>query len=161
MLKWRAGASWMVFAYLGVLSVSLPAGAASFDVSSGATDTNAKTVTGTDTGTVETGGTLNVSGTAITFTGPAAGVVITTSGTISSGNRGIDTSGANPPRSLTLNNFSGALISTVDDAFRLNTAIGNGTVVINNSGTIVSNTGQVFDFASNSSATGTVQIFPS
>ncbi|WP_164604236.1 autotransporter domain-containing protein [Rhodopseudomonas sp. BR0M22] len=158
MLKWRAGASWMVFACLGVLSVSLPAGAASFDVSSGATDTTAKTVTGTDTGTVESGGTLNVSGTAITFTGPAAGVVINNSGTISSSNRGIDTSGANPPRSLTLNNFAGALISTVDDAFRLNTAIGNGTVVINNSGTIVSNTGQVFDFASNSSATGTVQI---
>lgn len=158
MLKWRAGASWMVFACLGVVSVSLPASAASFDVSSGATDTTAKTVTVTDTGTVESGGTLNVSGTAITFTGPAAGVVINNSGTISSGNRGIDTSGANPPRSLTLNNFAGALISTVDDAFRLNTAIGNGTVVINNSGTIVSNSGQVFDFASNNSATGTVQI---
>ncbi|PZA10299.1 hypothetical protein DNX69_13000 [Rhodopseudomonas palustris] len=158
MLKWRAGASWMVFACLGVISVSCPASAASFDVSSGATDTTAKTVTGTETGTVESGGTLNVSGTAISFTGPAAGVVINNSGTISSGNRGIDTSGSNPPRSLTLNNFAGALISTVDDAFRLNTAIGNGTVVINNSGTIVSNTGQVFDFAGNNSATGTVQI---
>lgn len=157
MRRWHNSVSWLVFLSLGA-TLAGPAGAASFNVSSGSTDTTAKTVTGTDTGTIQSGGTLNVSGTAISFTGPAAGVVINNSGTISSGNRGIDTSGANPPRSLTLNNFAGALVSTVDDAFRLNTSIGNGTVVINNSGTIVSNTGQVFDFASNSSATGTVQI---
>ncbi|MCG6207259.1 autotransporter outer membrane beta-barrel domain-containing protein [Rhodopseudomonas sp. HC1] len=143
---------------LGAVSLAVPAAAASFNVGSGATDSAAKTVTGTDTGTVQSGGTLNVSGTAISFTGPASGVVINNSGTISSGNRGIDTSGANPSRSLTLNNFAGALISTVDDAFRLNTSIGTGTVVIDNCGTIVSNSGQVFDFASNSSAIGTVQI---
>jgi len=136
---------------------TVPATAASFTVSSG-TDTASKTVTGTDTGTISSGATLGVTGTAITFTGPATGVVVNNFGTITATNRGIDTSGANPPRSLTLNNFAGALISTVDDAFRLNTSIGNGTVVINNSGTIVSSTGQVFDFASNSSATGTVQI---
>lgn len=103
---------------------------------------------------------MAVTGTAISWTGPsnAPGVTINNSGTITSGNRGIDTSGANPPRNLTLNNFAGALISTTDDAFRLNTSIGNGTVVINNSGTIVSATGQVFDFAGNTSTTGTVQI---
>ncbi|MCK9908903.1 autotransporter domain-containing protein [Microbacteriaceae bacterium K1510] len=86
-------------------------------------------------------------------------MVIYNFGTILSGNRGIDTSGANPPRSLTLENAAGALISTVDDAFRLNTSIGNGTVTVNNAGTIVSTTaGQVFDFANNTSTTGTINI---
>jgi hypothetical protein len=55
--------------------------------------------------------------------------------------------------------LAGALISSVDDAIRLNTAIGSGLVVINNAGTIVfTGTGQTFDLASNTSATGTVQI---
>lgn len=159
MLKWRRGVSRAALLTGVSVLVSSPVLAASFSVDSG-TDTAAKTVTGTDTGTVKSGATLNVSGTAITWTGPsnAPGVTIDNFGTIQSGNRGIDTSGANPPRNLTLNNYSGGLISTVDDAFRLNTAIGNGTVTVNNSGTIVSQTGQVFDFAGNTSATGTVRI---
>jgi uncharacterized protein YhjY with autotransporter beta-barrel domain len=160
MLKWRNGASRFAIV-VGVAAGVAPwqAEAASFTVASGTTDTAARTVTGTDTGTIN--GTLAVTGTAISWTGVSngPGVVINNAGTITSGNRGIDTSGANPPRNLTLNNFAGALISTVDDAFRLNTGIGNGTVVINNAGTIISTgTGQTFDLASNTSATGTVQI---
>jgi uncharacterized protein YhjY with autotransporter beta-barrel domain len=146
---------------VAALVAPLAAEAATFTVTSGATDTTAKTVTGTDVGTVQAGATLSVTATAIAWTGVsnAPGVVINNSGTISSGNRGIDMTGATPPRHLTLNNFAGALISTVDDAFRLNASIGNGTVIVNNAGTIVSTgTGQTFDFASNTSATGTVQI---
>ncbi len=159
MLDWRNGASRFAMV-VGVAALLTPWGAEAvpFTVDSGKTDPAGKTVTGTETGTIN--GTLAVTGTAITWTGAsnAPGVVINNSGTITSGSRGIDTSGANPPRNLTLNNFAGALISTVDDAFRINTSIGNGTVVINNAGTIVSATGQTFDFASNTSATGTVQI---
>lgn len=164
MWEWRNGVSRLA---MGVVVAALVAPlkaenaeAATFTVGGGTTITAAQTVTGTETGTVASGGTLAVTATAITWSGPsnAPGVTINNAGTITSTNRGIDTSGANPPRSLTLNNFVGALISTVDDAFRLNTSIGNGTVTVNNAGTIVSSTGQVFDFASNTSATGTVQI---
>ncbi|MDP2409276.1 MAG: autotransporter outer membrane beta-barrel domain-containing protein [Pseudolabrys sp.] len=134
--------------------------AADFTVNAGTTDTTAKTVTGTDTGTVQSGGTLSTAGTAISWTGPSAdpGVTINNFGTITSGNRGIDTSGANPPRNLTLNNAAGATFTTTDDTFRLNTPIGTGTVTVNNAGLLVSTGGQVFDFVSNTSATGTVRI---
>jgi uncharacterized protein with beta-barrel porin domain len=160
MLNWRNGASRLAMGVVVTALVApMTAEAASFNVTTG-TDTAAKTVTGTDTGSVASGATLAVTGTAITWTGPsnAPGITINNAGTITATTRGIDTSGANLPRNLTLNNLAGALISTVDDAFRLNTAIGNGTVTVNNSGTIVSSTGQVFDFASNTSTTGTVVI---
>ncbi|WP_162914595.1 beta strand repeat-containing protein [Desertibaculum subflavum] len=140
-------------------SGAMPAFAIPFTVGSGVTDTANKPVTGTDTGTVEAGGTLSVSGTAITWSGPSAGVTIDNSGTITSGNRGIDTSGANPPRNFTLNNNLGALLSGASDGFRINTDIGNGTVIVNNAGTIRSTVdGQALDFDGNGSATGTVQI---
>ena len=57
-----------------------------------------------------------------------------------------------------MNNFEGALISAESDAFRINASIGNGTVVVNNSGTIVSEGSQALDFANNSSAAGTIII---
>lgn len=142
-------------------SGAMPAFAIPFTVGTGVTDTANKPVTGTDTGTVEAGGTLSVSGTAITWSGPSAapGVTIDNSGTITSGNRGIDTSGANPPRNFTLNNNLGALLSGASDGFRINTDIGNGTVTVNNAGTIRSTVdGQAIDFDGNGSATGTVQI---
>lgn len=111
---------------------------------------------------VQSGTGLATSGTAMSASGPSAlpGIVINNSGTISSSaNRGIDISGgAAGDRNLTLNNLAGAVISTADDAFRINVAIGNGTVTLNNNGTMVSTTGQVLDLASNTSATGTVLI---
>ena len=139
---------------------SFPVLAADFTVVSGTTDTAAKTITGTESGVVEAGGILSVTSTAISWTGPSAapGVTIDNFGTILSGNRGLDTSNSNTPRNLTLNNHKNALISTFDDTFRLNASIGNGTVVVNNDGTLSSDTGQVFDFASNTSATGRVEI---
>lgn len=138
-----------------------PAFAIPFTVGTGATDTANKPVTGTDTGTVEAGGTLSVSGTAITWSGPspAPGVTIDNSGTITSGNRGIDTSGSNAVRNFTLNNNLGALLSGASDGFRINTDIGSSTVTVNNAGTIRSTVdGQALDFDSISSATATVQI---
>src|SRR5262249_47638645 len=121
----------------------VPLLAASFTVTSGTTDTTAKTVTGTDTGTVQGGGTLNVTGTAIEWSGPspAPGVVINNFGTISATVRALDTSGGSTVRNFTLNNNAGALITSVNDAFRINSDVGTSTIAINNSGTIVSTGG--------------------
>jgi hypothetical protein len=93
-----------------LLAGTSPALALPFTISSG-TDTTAKTVTGTDAGSVGAGAALSTSGTAITWTGPspAPGVTLDNSGTISSStSRGIDTSGGNTVRNLTLNNNAGA-----------------------------------------------------
>jgi hypothetical protein len=119
----RAGVSRTALVAAAIsLWAPVPLLAESFTVTSGTTDTTAKTVTGTDTGTVQGGGTLNVTGTAITWSGPspAPGVVINNSGTISATVRAIDTSGGSTVRNFTLNNNAGALITSVNDAFRIN-----------------------------------------
>jgi len=98
-----------------------PVLAASFTVNAGS-DTIAKSVTGTDRGTVAARAALSTSGTAITWTGPSnpPGVVIDNSGTISSStSRGIDTSGSNAVRNFTLNNNASAVLSGFNDAFRI------------------------------------------
>jgi uncharacterized protein YhjY with autotransporter beta-barrel domain len=160
MLKWRNGASRLaIIACATAFYTPLEVQAASFTVTTGSSDTVAKSVTGTDTGTIQSGATLSPTATAVTFTGAVTGVTINNAGTLTSGNRGIDTNGAASLGGLTVNNFAGALISSVDDAIRLNTAIGSGLVVINNAGTIISTgTGQTLDLAGNTSATATVQI---
>lgn len=140
----------------GISSAAL---ATPFTVDSG-TDNVAKTVTGTDAGSVAAGAALSTAGTAITWSGPspAPGVTIDNSGTIS-GSRGIDTSGGNAERNLTFNNNAGATLSgSSNDAFRINTSIGSSTVIVNNAGTIRSTGGQAIDFDNNSSATANVQI---
>ena len=147
-----------------LLAGASPAMAIPFTISTGVTDTTNKPVTGTDTGTVASGGTLSTSGTAITWSGPsnAPGVTIDNSGTISSsaaGSRAIDTAGANAVRNLTLNNNAGAVLSGVDDAFRINVNATSGTIAVNNSGTIVSTaTGQALDFNAIAAGTATVSI---
>jgi uncharacterized protein with beta-barrel porin domain len=146
------------------LAAPLPALAANFDVSTVPPDPNsttAKTVTNNDTGTVESGATLSVTGTAITWTGGSAspGVTITNSGAIAGTTRAIDTSGSFATGSITLTNNAGATITgTGNDAFRINTNITSGTVKVDNSGTIISNGGQVLDFAAITSATANIQI---
>jgi hypothetical protein len=113
---------------------------ANFTVSTGVTDTVAKTVGNNDIGTIQSGGTLSDT-TDITWTGGSAspGVVINNSGTITATTRGIDTSGSFSTGSFTLNNNSGAkLIASGNDAFRINTNITNGTITVNNSGLLVS-----------------------
>jgi hypothetical protein len=112
---------------------------ASFTVSSGVTDTSPKTVGNDDTGTVELLGTLAVTGTAITWNAGSndPGVVIDNSGTINATTRGIDTSGTFATGSFELDN-SGQLIAQTNDAFRINTNITSGSILVENSGLIVS-----------------------
>jgi len=76
--------------------------------------------------------------TAIGWSGPspAPGVVINNFGTISATVRALDTSGGSTVRNFTLNNNAGALITSVNDAFRINSDVGTSTIAINNSGTI-------------------------
>ncbi len=143
-----------------LLSGTSPALALPFTVTTG-TDTVAKTVTGTDTGSVAAGAALSTNGTAITWSGPspAPGVTIDNSGTISSSTaRGIDTSGGNTVRNFTLNNNLGATISGSNDGFRINSDVVNSTVTVNNAGRIVSTTGQALDFDAVASPTANIQI---
>lgn len=142
-----------------------------FTVASGATVTSAKTVSGTDTGTIQAGGTLSDT-TDIVWTGGTAGqtVVIDNAGTISATTRGIDTKGSFTSGNLTFVNEAGAKLIAGDDAFRINTALTGGTINVNNSGTIVSGTvdasgnivagssGQALDFAAIVSATEVINI---
>ncbi len=140
-------------------SLAAPTLAADFNIPNDPGNTG-KTLSGTDTGTVASGHSLSVPGVAVTWQGPSTGVTLNNSGTITStGGRAIDSdnSAGNVPRTITLNNFSGASISAFDDAVRIRQSVGNGTVVINNGGTIVSTTGQAIDF-DNVSATGTGSV---
>jgi hypothetical protein len=135
--------------------------AASFTVNSGSTTTTAstKTLSGTDTGTVQAAGTLNytsTSGAAITISTPVTGVIVDNSGTIISANRGLDTNSGSAARTITFTN-SGTL-TAADDAFRINGDVPSGTIVVNNAGTMTSNTGQVIDFAKIVSGTASITI---
>ena len=108
----------------------------SFTVATGSTVTTAKTVGNNDIGTIEAGGILSDT-TDITWTGgsTAPGVVIDNAGTISATTRGIDTSGSFSTGSFKFVNEAGAkLISSGNDAFRINTNISSGTITVDNSG---------------------------
>lgn len=144
----------------------------SFTVASGTTVTSAKTVGGDDIGVIAAGGTLQAA-TDIVWTGGSTspGVVIDNAGTISATTRGIDTSGSFSTGSLSLISRAGAtLISSGNDAFRINTNISNGTISVDNSGTIVSGavdasnnivahaSGQALDFAAITSASAVINI---
>ncbi|MCP3379318.1 hypothetical protein NLM31_02530 [Bradyrhizobium sp. CCGUVB4N] len=144
---------------------------ASFTVASGSTVTSAKTVSGTDTGIIQAGGTLSDT-TDITWTGGTAGqtVVIDNAGTITATTRGIDTKGSFTSGNLSFTNEAGAKLITGDDSFRINTALSGGTITVDNSGSIVSGTvdasgnivagtsGQALDFAAIVSPTETINI---
>lgn len=152
----------IVVASVILLAGSSLASATPFTVNSGVTDNAVKTLTGTETGTVNAGGALSTTNTAITWSGSSAapGVTIDNSGIISSSTaRGIDTSGSSTTRNLTLNNNLGATLSGSNDAFRINSNVVGGTVTINNSGTIISiGGGQALDFDAVSSTTANIQI---
>jgi uncharacterized protein YhjY with autotransporter beta-barrel domain len=145
-----------------------PAFAQTFTVPAGTTDTTAKTLTGTQTGTVEAGGKLTTSGgQTINWTGVSTGVVITNSGIIENtgaGNRAIDAANNNVgSKTLTLTNNAGASIRTVSgDVFRINVPVTGGTITIDNSGlmqaggTGFAGLGQVLDFRGMNSASAGV-----
>src|SRR5262249_46172595 len=129
-----------LLASVAFVSAASPALAQTFTVPSGTTDTTAKTLTGTQTGTVEVNGKLTTSGgQTINWTGASTGVVITNSGIIENtgnGNRAIDAANNNVnTKTLTLINNAGATIRTVaGDVFRINVAVTGGTITIDNSG---------------------------
>ena len=137
--------------------------AGSFTVSTGTTQTGQQTVSGIDTGHIEAGGTLGVTGSSVTgnaiiwngaATGPA-GISIVNDGTITSGSRAIDTSGTISGPFTLQNNGS---IESTNDTFRINDAFQNGNLHVVNVGSMISNTGQVFDLNGATSATATVLI---
>ena len=133
---------------------------ASFSVNSGVADTTPKSVNSNDIGTVEAGGTLSAA-TAITWTGGSTtpGVIINNSGAINGSTRAIDTSGAFSTGSITVNNNAGATIAaTANDAWRINTNISDGTIALNNAGTMTSAGGQTLDFEVITAATANIQI---
>ncbi|WP_398483800.1 autotransporter domain-containing protein [Tardiphaga sp.] len=166
MRNWRDGASRLAMGVVvTALFAPMTAEAQTFTIPSGTTNTTGRTLTGTQSGTVEAGATLS-SATAITWSvtagnpSPAPGVTIDNSGTIIGATRGIDTSGSGTPRNITVWNRAGATISgTTNDAFRINNEIGNGTITVHNYGTISSTGGQALDFDAISLATGTINIF--
>ncbi|TDT96877.1 outer membrane autotransporter protein [Azorhizobium sp. AG788] len=121
-----------------------PVLAASFTVPTGSTNTTAQTLTGTQTGAVSVGGALSTTASSVTLgIATGTGVVLNNAGTISSGNRAIDTT-STVTGLLTVNN--GGAITATDDGFRINGTLAGGTLLLSNSGTIVSSTGQALDF---------------
>lgn len=141
-----------------LLFAPLPALAASFTVPNDTTTTGQQTVSGTNTGLIEAAGTLDVNSSAIIWNGAATapdGIVITNDGTLISGNRAIDTSGAVSGPFTLLNNGS---ITADDDGFRINNMFAGGNLLVVNTGTILSEGGQAFDFNGANSETAKVVI---
>ncbi|HZX83975.1 MAG TPA: autotransporter domain-containing protein, partial [Reyranella sp.] len=116
-----------------LLFAPLPALADSFTVPTGTTTTSQQTVTGSDTGLIEAGGTLDVNSSAIIWDGAATapGIVITNDGAIISGSRAIDTDGALSGSFTLLNNGS---ITSENDSFRLDDEFDGGNLLVVNTG---------------------------
>lgn len=157
------GLSGAVSSLLAIAVATTPADAAAIVVASGTTATAQQTVGGTDTLTVQAGGAIvSPADPAVTEKTAATGVVITNGGTIqstASGGRAINVSGTALPRTITLTNAAGALITSQDDAFRVNLDVSQGTITVNNAGTIkTTNGGQAIDFDAITTPGATVRI---
>jgi subtilase-type serine protease len=141
-----------------LLSVPFTARADSFTVPADATQTKQQTVSGTDSGQIDAGGTLDVTKSAIIWNGAAtgpSGISIVNDGQIISGNRAIDTSGTISGPFMLRNDGS---IESKDDTLRINDALENGNLHVVNNSSMVSNTGQVLDLNGATSGTATVLI---
>ena len=152
-----------VSSLLAIAVATAPAGAATIVVASGTTATGQQSIGGTDTLTVQAGGAIvSAVDPAVTEKTAATGVVITNNGTIqstASDGRAINVSGTALPRTITLNNAAGALITSEDDAFRVNLDVSQGTITVNNAGTIkTTNGGQGIDFDAITTPGATVRI---
>lgn len=127
-------------------------------------DTVAKTLSGVKKIAVLAGDALSTSDTAIKWNGPSTGAIIENSGIIESvgiDGRAINASGTSVgDRVLRLINHSGAVIQSENDAFRVNIDFSVGSIIVENSGTIISKVGgQAIDFdAVVSAAPGTIKI---
>jgi autotransporter-associated beta strand protein len=110
--------------------------------------------------TVAAGGTLTSGGTTISSSGQT--LAIDNSGTIEStggGARAINVSGKANARTITLINRAGGVIQSEDDAFRINTDLTGGSVIVMNAGTIrTTNGGQAIDFDAIESDGATIRI---
>jgi hypothetical protein len=149
-----------------VFPVTLTAANAT-EIASGTVETTQQSVGGTDTLTVDAGGTLSVDDTAIKWNSASTDLQITNDGTIESvesGGRAINAGGSvTTPRVLTLVNGANGIIRSESDAIRINTDVTDtaaDSIVIRNSGMIVSTVdGQALDFDAIASAgDGTVRI---
>ena len=139
--------------------VSPAAFAVDITVPTGTTLTTQQTISGTNKLTVDAGGAITTSSSpSVVLSSANASLTVDNSGTISSTNgRAIRTSSSSGSFSLTLTNRSGALIQGTDDAIGINRALGGGTILLDNYGTIRSTTdGQALDF--NPALGGTVTI---
>jgi len=131
---------------------------ASFTVLTGATDTVAKTVGANDVGVVEAGGTLQAA-TAVVWTGGSSspGVTLDNFGSILGGTRAIDSSISSA--AVTVNNNHGAVLSaTGNDGWRINSAFGTGSAILNNAGLVLSAGGQAIDFEAVTSVQAHIEI---
>ncbi|MEG3083745.1 autotransporter domain-containing protein [Sphingomonas sp. PB2P12] len=154
MLTKSNGASLHVLAYATLVAGLAPSASSAQQaivVRQGTTDTTAKTVGGTDTITVEAGGTLAPGANpAINWSTASSDLRITNAGTIrttAAGARAINASGARNARTVTLTNAAGGLVESQDDAFRINVAPTSGTIRVDNYGIIrTTNGGQALDF---------------
>ena len=167
---------WLGFVLLGLLASAAPSATANI-INITADSNTPQSVTDTDSLTVSAGVTLTstTSTPTVTWTGSTgAGPTVANSGTIrntfdngASSGRAIDMNFTGTNSSFTLNNGSSsnsvAVITSSNDAFRINKPIGTGTLTVNNYGTMQStgsngNTnGQAIDFNANTS-TGSVTI---
>ncbi|HEY4030026.1 MAG TPA: calcium-binding protein [Caulobacteraceae bacterium] len=137
----------------------------SFIVTSGTTDTHAKSLGGGDTGVVQANGVLS-DGAVIVWTGGTADqdTTIDNAGLITGTKRAIDSSGTFATGGLTIDNHAGATItSSGADAIRMNTEITDGTITVDNAGTINAagsggNNGQAIDFANLTSTSTSVHV---
>lgn len=152
-------------AFTSILALAIAATAAQAkdtDVAGGETVTDQQSLSGKDTLTVEAGGNVSVDDTAVTQKKAATAIVITNAGTIestASEERAINVSGSDMPRTITLNNLAGGVIQSEDDAFRVNLDVTQGTIIVNNAGTIrTTNGGQAIDFDAIESDGATIRI---
>ena len=111
--------------------------------------TTGQTLGGSDALTTSAAGSITTSGVAVTLKDgtSGAGVVITNAGKlVSSGGRGIDSSGSlTGARNYSIYNLAGGVIQGANDALRINSNFASGSLLIDNSGTIRSATGQGLD----------------
>lgn len=150
-----SGASALALSAFSVFSISVPASAADFTIPSGTTSTTAQTLTDGQSGVVESGGTLQVTGTAITWS--SGSVVITNDGLIEATSRAIDANGSDSNRNITFTNTG--TVDSAEDAFRIKVDVTSGTIIVKNSGTLHSDTGQGIDFNSITAGTATIEIY--
>jgi len=125
-------------ALLGLLALleDHSAWAATFEVTSGQTDPNAKTLATGQAGTVDAGGTLSVAGAtdAVSITGNAT---LTNNGSIMQTGTGRGIRDNTGKLTLTVTNSAGATIQTADaDVIQMNKK--NSNITFNNAGTLIS-----------------------